>query len=173
MSESNRVSARNKSTQSEKILNRNRSVILSKKSIANRLIQTKSIYKIDLRLDRVFSKNSNSENSDSKNSNSKDSDSKNSYISRKTCSIQRKSLLLQSIYIAKNAVLLYQSERNSRYFFCKFANSYSNFVKSVQYKIWNSQSQLSELTEVKSDLNLSTWKTILYYNSYSNLFVSI
>ncbi len=168
--ESDRVSARNESTQSRRILDRNRPVTSSGGPIANRPMQAEGAHDMDSRLDRASSKGSNSEGSDSEGSGSEDSDSEGSYTPRKACSMQRKPPPLRSMHIAKDATSSRQSGRDSQYSLCELASPHSNPAKSVQYEVWDSQPQLSELTEVKPDLNSSTWKTTSHYGSYSDLF---
>jgi hypothetical protein len=157
---SDRVSARNESTQSRRILDRDRPVTSSGGPIANRPMQAEGTHGMDSRLDRASSKGSNSEGSDSE----------GSYTPRKACSMQRKPPPLRSMHIAKDAASSRQSGRDSRYPLCELASPHSNPAKSVQYEVWDSQLQLSELTEVKPDLNSSTWKTTSHYGSYSDLF---
>jgi len=167
---SDRVSARNESTQSRRILDRDRPVTSSGGPIANRSMQAEGAHGMDSRLDSASSKGSNSEGSDSEDSDSEDSDSEGSYTPRKACSMQRKPPPLRSMHIAKDATSSRQSGRDSQYSLCELASPHSNPAKSVQYEVWDSQPQLSELTEVKPDLNSSTWKTTSHYGSYSDLF---
>lgn len=93
-------------------------------------MQAKSNHKMNSRLDKAFSKDSNSKDSDSK-----DSDSKDSYTSRKAYSMQRKFLSLRSMYIAKDVASLRQLERNNKYSLCELVSSYSNLAKSVQCEV--------------------------------------
>ncbi len=90
-------------------------------------MQAKGNHKMNLRLDKTSSKDSNSKDNDSK-----DSDSKDSYTSRKAYSMQRKFSSLRSMHIAKNVALLRQLERNNKYSLCELVSSYLNLVKSVQ-----------------------------------------
>ncbi len=138
-------------------------------------MQAEGAHGMDSRLDRASSKGSNSEGSDSEgsgseDSDSEDSDSEGSYTPRKACSMQRKPSPLRSMHIAKDATSSRQSGFDSQYSLCELASPHSNPAKRVQYEVWDSQPQLSELTEVKPDLNSSTWKTTSHYGSYSDLF---
>ena len=148
MFELNTVSVQNESTQFREIWNWDLFSTSLKKFITEESMKAEDTHEINLSSEILMS-------------------SKSSITSCESHLIQWKSWSMLSIYCAKNISSSHQFRHDIRYFI--FADS----AKSVQYEIWDSQSQLSALTEVEFDLKSFTWKMILHYNSFNNLFTSI
>lgn len=78
-----------------------------------------------------------------------------------------------SIRCAKDAASSRQSEPKTRHSLLELAKLPSRSAENVQYEVWDSRPQLSELTEVEPDLRPSTWKTASHYGSFGDLFAPI
>ena len=87
--------------------------------------------------------------------------------------IQQKSQPVPSIRCAKDATSSRQSGRDIKRSLLELAGSHSPSAKSVQYEVWDSRPQLSELTEVEPQLRLSSWKMTSHYCSLADLFPPI
>ncbi|KAI9703370.1 MAG: hypothetical protein M1836_007938 [Candelina mexicana] len=102
-----------------------------------------------------------------------DSGSGGSFTSSERCSIQQKSQPMSSDRGAKDAVSSRQSECDTRHSSLELESPHSHSAKSVQYEVWDSRSQLSELTEIKPHLRSSPWQTASDYGSFNELFAPI
>lgn len=96
-----------------------------------------------------------------------------SVTSRESCLIQRQPQPVPSIRGAKDAASSRQPEPDTWHSLPELAGPHSHSGKSVQYEVWDSRPQLSELTEVNPDLRPSSWKTASHYGSLSDLFAPI
>lgn len=78
-----------------------------------------------------------------------------------------------SIRCAKGAASSRQSSPKPRHSLLECANLPSHSAENVQYEVWDSRPQLSELTEVEPDLRPSSWKRASHYGSFGDLFTPI
>ncbi len=147
------ISARNESTQSRGICNRDQPPTLPGEPSSNSSIEAKDADEID--------------------SGSDVAGSGNSVTSREPYPIQRNPQSVPSIRCAKDATSLRQSGRDIKRSLLELADSHSPSAKSVQYEVWDSRPQLSELTEVEPQLRPSSWKTASHYGSLADLFPPI
>ena len=150
---SDTVSARKDSTPFRAIWNRDQSPTLSGKPITDEPRQAEDAHEM--------------------NSESDVAGSEGSVTSRHPYSVQRKPQPVPSIRGGKDAASSRQSERDIRHSLLELAGSHSHSAKSVQYEVWDSRPQLSELTEIEPDLRPSTWKSASHYGSFSDLFAPI
>ena len=132
---SNAFSVRNESFESKGIWNRDPPPTLPRKSIPDGPIEVK--------------------NADETDSNSNVTDSEDNVTSREPCPIQRNAQPIPSIRCAKNMTSSHPLKRDSRHSFLELANPHSPSAKNVQYEVWDSRPQLSELTEIKPQLRPS------------------
>ncbi|KAI9758525.1 MAG: hypothetical protein M1835_000590 [Candelina submexicana] len=102
-----------------------------------------------------------------------DSGSGGSFKSSKPCSIQQKSQPVPSDRGAQDAVSSQQPEYGTGHSSLELLSSHSPSAKNVQYEVWDSRSQLSELTEIKPHLRSSPWQTASDYGSFNELFAPI
>ncbi len=151
--QSDTVSARNESTQSRSIWNRDQPPTLPGGSISNGPIKA--------------------EDADEMDSGSDVAGSGDSVTSREPFPIQRNPQPVPSIRCAKDAASSRQSGRDIKRSLLELADPHSPSAKSVQYEVWDSRPQLSELTEVEPQLRPSSWKTASHYGSLADLFPSI
>ena len=145
------TSARNESTQSRGIWNRDQPPTL---------------------LGLIFNGHIEAEDADEMDSGSDVAGSGNSVTSREPCPIQRSPQTVPSICCGKDAISLRQSGRDIKRSLLELADPRSSSAKSVQYEVWDSRPQLSKLIEVKPELRLFSWKTASHYGSLSDLFAS-
>ena len=148
--ESDTVSARNESTRSRSIWNRDQPPTLPAGSISDGPIEA--------------------EDADDMDSGSDVAGSGDSVTSREPCPIQRNRQPVPSIRCAKDAASSRQSGYDTKYSLLQLADPPSPSAKSVQYEVWDSRPQLSELTEVEPELRPSSWKTASHYGSLGDLF---
>ena len=99
--------------------------------------------------------------------------SEGSVTSRESYSIQRQPQPVPSIRGAEDAASSRHPEHDTWHPLTELAGPHSPSAQSVQYEVWDSQPQRSELTEVKPDLKPSSWKTASHYGSFSDLFAPI
>ena len=144
------VSARNESTPSTGIPNRDQPPTLPGGPISNGPIEAEDENEMD--------------------SGSDVAGSGDSATSRESCLIQRNLQPVPSIHRAKDATSSRQSGRDIKYSLLELADPHSLCAKSVQYEVWNSRPQLSELTEVNPELRPSSWETASHYGSLSDLY---
>ena len=147
------ISARNESIESRDIWNRDQSPTLPGGSLSNRPFEA--------------------EDADEMDSGSDVADSGDSVTSRESCPTQRNPQLVPSIRCTEDATSSRPLGRDTRYSLLELADPRSPFAKSVQYEVWDSRPQLSELTEVEPQLRPSSWKTASHYGSLSDLFAPI
>ena len=93
-----------------------------------------------------------------------------SVTSREPCPIQRNAQPAPSIRCAKDMTSSRPLGRDTRSSLLELADPHSPSAKSVQYEVWDSRPQLSELTEVEPQLRPSSWKTASHYGSLGDLF---
>ena len=147
------VSARNESTRSRSIWSRAQPPKLPGGSISDEPIEA--------------------EDADEMDSGSDVEGSGDSVKSREPCPIQRNRQAAPSIRCAKDAASSRQSGYDTKYSLLQLADPRSPSAKSVQYEVWDSRPQLSELTEVEPELRPSSWKTASHYGSLGDLFAPI
>ena len=92
---------------------------------------------------------------------------------RAPCSIRRNPQSVPSIRCAKEAASSRQSRPDTGHSLLKPADRHLPSAKSVRYEVWNSQPQLSELTEVTPDLRPPVRGADSHYGSFSDLFVPV
>ena len=148
--ESDTVSARNESTRSRSIWNRDQPPTLPAGSISDGPIEAEDADEMDLGSDVAGSGDS--------------------VTSREPCPIQRNRQPVPSICCAKDAASSRKSGYDTKYSLLQLADPRSPSAKSVQYEVWDSRPQLSELTEVEPELRPSSWKTASHYGSLGDLF---
>ena len=151
--ESDTVSTRNESTRSRSIWNRAQPPTLPGGSISDEPIEA--------------------EDADEMDSGSDVAGSGDSVTSHEPCPIQRNRQPVPSIRCAKDAASSRQSGRDTKYSLLQLVDPRSPPPKSEQYEVWDSRSQLSELTKVEPELRPSSWKTASHYGSLGDLFVPI
>lgn len=151
--ESDTVSARNESTRSRSIWNRDQPPTLPAGSISDGPIEA--------------------EDADEMDSGSDVAGSGDSVTSREPCPIQRNRQPVPSIRCAKDAASSRQSGYDTKYSLLQLADPPSPSAKSVQYEVWDSRPQLSELTEVEPELRPSSWRTASHYGSLGDLFAPV
>ena len=147
------VSARNESTRSRSIWNRAQPPKLPGGSISDEPIEAEDANEMD--------------------SGSDVAGSGDSVTSREPCPIQQNPQPVPSIRCAKGAMSSRPLGRDSRYSLLELVDPHSPSAKSIQYEVWDSQPQLSELTEVEPELGPSSWKTASHYGSLGDLFAPI
>ncbi len=148
--ESDTVSARNKSTQSKGIWNRDQPPTLPGGPISDGPNEAEDAHEMD--------------------SGSDVAGSGHNVTSREPCSIQRNPQPVPLIRCTKDATSSRPLGRDTRYSLLELADPHSPSAKSVQYEVWDSRPQLSELTEVEPELRPSSWKTASHYGSLGDLF---
>ena len=99
-----------------------------------------------------------------------DSGSGDSVTSREPCPIQRNAQPAPSIRCAKDATSSRVLGRDTRSSLLELVDPHLPSANSVQYEVWDSRPQLSELTEVEAQLRPSSWKTASHYGSLGDLF---
>ena len=142
------ISARNESSQSRGIWNRDQPPTLPGGPISNGPIEAEDTDEMD-------------------------SGSGDSVTSREPCPVQRNPQLVPSIRCAKDATSSRPLGRDTRCSLLELADPRSPFAKSVHYEVWDSRPQLSKLTEVEPQLRPSSWKTASHYGSLGDLFAPI
>ena len=147
---SDAVSARNESFESRGIWNRDPPPTLPGGSIPNGPIEV--------------------EDADETDSGSDVAGSGDSVTSREPCPIQRNAQPAPSIRCAKDATSSRLLGRGTRSSLLELVDPHLPSAKSVQYEVWDSRPQLSELTEVEPQLRPSSWKTASHYGSLGDLF---
>ena len=110
------------------------------------------------------------EDADETDSGSDVAGSGDSVTSREPCPIQRNAQPVPSIRCAKDVTSSRPLGRDTRSSLLELADPHSPSAKSVQYEVWDSRPQLSELTEVEAQLRPSSWKTASHYGSLGDLF---
>ncbi len=153
LSQSDTVSARNESTRSRSIWNRDQPPTLSAGFISDGPIEAEDADEMNLGLDVAGSGDS--------------------VTSHEPCPIQRNRQSVPSIRCAKDAASSRQSGYDIKYSLLQLADPRSPSAKSVKYEVWDSRPQLSELTEVESELRPSSWRTASHYGSLGDLFAPI
>ncbi len=151
--QSDTVSARNESTRSRSIWNRDQPPTLPAGSISDGPIEA--------------------EDADEMDSGSDVAGSGDSVTSHEPCPIQRNRQPVPSIRCAKDAASSRQSGYDTKYSLLQLADPRSPSAKSVKYEVWDSRPQLSELTEVEPELRPSSWRTASHYGSLGDLFAPI
>ena len=145
------ISARKESTQSRGIWNRDQPRKLPGGLISDEPIDAEDADEID--------------------SGSDVAGSGDSVTSRESCPIARNPQPVPSIRYAKDTASSRRSGRDTKDSLLQLADPISPSAKSVQYEVWDSRPQFSELTKVEPELRPSSWTTASHYGSLGDLFV--
>lgn len=150
--ESDTVSARNENSQFKGIWDRGQPPTSPGRSISDEPIET--------------------EDADETDSGSDITGSGDSVKSREPCPIRRNLQPVPSICCTKDEVSSRQSGRDINRSLSELVGIRS-LSASVQYEVWDSRPQLSELAKVEPELKPSSWETASHYGNLSDLFAPI